>query len=200
MIKINIFKNKEKFKNKCLIIITIIIVLLLTGLVTSYIDSARVRNRVEPKFTIKIVSENGNKITYWGLGYKVIRYTSVSPNEPYKNSRGIKYGNWFMKYNLDRYEEIRNDINKEMERYLYFIAPNCNSDNAGGYQTHKDLVYNNGFDKEKLLDIDKKSYCKAYIKYKCVDKGKWDWSTYISCSDYEDKGYVEWDVGFDSKK
>ena len=89
-------------KKKLLIIVSIIIaILVVTGLVTSYIDSARVRNSVEPKFTIKIVTDDGNKVTYWGLGYKVIRYPSISPNEPYKNNRGVKYGNWFMKYELE---------------------------------------------------------------------------------------------------
>ncbi len=84
---------------KIFIFLGILVVLLVsTSLVTSYIDSARVRNSVEPKCTVKIVSEDGNKVTYWGLGYKVIRYPSVSPNEPYKNHRGVKYGSWFMKY------------------------------------------------------------------------------------------------------
>ena len=88
-------------KKKIALILSIIVVLLvITALITSYIDSARVRNSVEPKYTFKIVSEDGAKVTYWGLGYKVIRYTSVSPNEPYKNNRGVKYGNWFMQYEL----------------------------------------------------------------------------------------------------
>ena len=88
-------------KKKTLIVIGIIIIILfIVGLFTSYIDSARVRNSKEPKYVIKIISEDGNKVTYWGLGYKIIRYPSVSPNEPYKNNRGIKYGSWFMKYEL----------------------------------------------------------------------------------------------------
>jgi len=88
-------------KKKILIIITITItVLITTGLITSYIDSARVRNSVEPKYTLKLISSDGKKITYIGLGYKVIRYVNVSPNEPYKNNKGVKYGNWFMHYEL----------------------------------------------------------------------------------------------------
>lgn len=94
-------------KNRRLIIIGIIsVILIIAGLVTSYIDSARVRNMLEPKFVIKIVTDGGNKITYWGLGYKVIRYGGVSPKEPYKNSLGAKYGSWFMKYELSNYESI----------------------------------------------------------------------------------------------
>ena len=99
---------KKKF-----IIAVFIIILIVAGLVTSYIDSARVRNGVEPKFTIKIVSDNGNKVTYWGLGYKVIRYPSVSPKESYKSSLGVRYGSWFMNYELSNYESI--DIELFME-------------------------------------------------------------------------------------
>lgn len=98
-------------KNRKIIIIVIItVILVIDGLVTSYIDSARVRNSIEPKFAIKITTDGGNKVTYWGLGYKVIRYVGVSPNEPYKNNIGVKMGNWFMKYELDEKE------NKEEKR------------------------------------------------------------------------------------
>ena len=93
-------------KKKIIIILSIaIVILVVAGLITCYIDMARVRNSVEPKFTIKIVDEDGSKVTYWGLGYKVVRYPSVSPNEPYKNNRGVKYGNWFMKYELEAEKE-----------------------------------------------------------------------------------------------
>ena len=111
-------------KKKLLIIIGIIVaILVVAGLVTSYADSARVRNGVEPKFTIKIVTDGGNKVTYWGLGYKVIRYTSVSPNEPYKNNRGVKYGSWFMRYELENEKDNNtkitlNDVNNFITDYF----------------------------------------------------------------------------------
>ena len=98
-------------RNKKVIIIVIIsVILVIAGLVTSYIDSARVRNLMEPKFAIKIVTDGGNKVTYWGLGYKVIRYTGVSPHEPFKNSLGVKYGSWFMKYELSNYDNIEIEL------------------------------------------------------------------------------------------
>jgi len=101
-------------KKKFLISIGIItVILIFIGLITSYIDSARVRNGVEPKYTIKIITNDGNKVTYWGLGYKVIRYPSVSPNEPYKNNLGVKYGNWFMKYELEEDKEYAKHLTKE---------------------------------------------------------------------------------------
>ncbi len=43
-------------------------------------------------------SQDGSKVTYWGLGYKVVRYVGVSHNEPYKNNIGVKMGSLFMKY------------------------------------------------------------------------------------------------------
>lgn len=106
-------------KKKVFIISSIIIiVLVISALVTSYADSARVRNAVEPIHTIKIVSENGNKVTYWGLGYKIIRYPSVSPKEPYKNNRGVKYGSWFMNYELT---DTELDITELKEKYPMFF-------------------------------------------------------------------------------
>ena len=109
-------------KKRVLIVIGIVLTLLfVVGLLTSYIDMARVRNSMEPKYTIKIVSDGGNKVTYWGLGYKVVRYTSVSPNEPYKNNLGVKYGSWFMKYELDRTIEAKitlEDVNTKIQEYF----------------------------------------------------------------------------------
>lgn len=102
-------------KKKLFITVSVAVVLSVSAaLVTSYIDSARVRNSAEPKCTVKIVSDDGNKVTYWGLGYKVIRYPSVSPYEPYKNHSGAKFGSWFMKY--EKPTETGNklfDINEE---------------------------------------------------------------------------------------
>lgn len=71
-------------KKKLIIITSILVIIILAGLITSYIDGGRVSAGHEPKYTIKITSKDGRKVTYFGLGYKVVRYISVSPNEPYK--------------------------------------------------------------------------------------------------------------------
>jgi len=107
-------------KKKVIIIVFIILSLLLIfSFYTHYIDSARVRNGIEPKFTIKIISNKGDKVTYWGLGYKVIRYPSVTPSEPYKNNLGVKYGSWFMKYELNNNLEIKEivDTTKDIKDF-----------------------------------------------------------------------------------
>ena len=102
--------------------------------------------------------------------------------------------------NKKRYEEIRKNIDTELKRYLYVIAPKCYPEEGTPLITHRDLVYNGGMDKEKLLDIDEKSYCKAYIKTKCIEVGKWDWDIMISCKDYTDNGYIDWAEEIPSKK
>lgn len=88
-------------KKKIFISIGILLmVLIVAGSITNYVDSGRVATGHEPKYCIKVVNNDGSKVTYWGLGYKVIRYVGVSPNEPYKSNIGVKMGNWFMKYEL----------------------------------------------------------------------------------------------------
>ena len=96
--------------NKKLLIITLIIFLILIALafITNYIDTGRVTTGHEPKCCIKIVSNDGSKVTYWGLGYKVIRYVGVSPKEPYENNIGVKMGSWFMKYELPEPDSTEN--------------------------------------------------------------------------------------------
>lgn len=93
-------------KKKIVIVIIILFILVLISGLTNYIDGARVRNGAEPICCIRIVSEDDNKITYLGIGYKVIRYPSVSPNEPFRNNRGIKMGNWFMNYEPEEYSVV----------------------------------------------------------------------------------------------
>lgn len=84
----------------------LVIVLIVVGIITNYLDSARVTTGHEPKCCIKLVSNDGSKVTYWGLGYKVVRYVGISPNEPYENNIGVKMGNWFMKYELPKADII----------------------------------------------------------------------------------------------
>ena len=85
-------------KKGFIITICVLVVLIIASLITKYIDTANVSTGHEPECCIKIVSQDGGKVTYWGLGYKVVRYVGVSPNEPYKNNIGVKMGSWFMKY------------------------------------------------------------------------------------------------------
>ena len=47
--------------------------LIALGIITYCMDKYRVTIGCEPKYCIKIVNQGGNQVTYWGLGYKVIR-------------------------------------------------------------------------------------------------------------------------------
>ena len=85
-------------KKDLIITILVLIILIIASLITKYIDTANVSTGHEPECCIKIVSQDGGKVTYWGLGYKVVRYVGVSPDEPYKSNIGVKMGNWFMNY------------------------------------------------------------------------------------------------------
>lgn len=96
-------------KKICIGVGILLMILIVAGIITNYIDSGRVMTGHEPKYCIKIVNNDGSKVTYWGLGYKVIRYVGVSPNEPYESNIGVKMGNWFMKYELP----IDSEFNKE---------------------------------------------------------------------------------------
>lgn len=100
----------------------------------------------------------------------------------------------------ERYNQIKADIDKEMERYYYVRFPRCNPNMAPQRVTHEELVYNAGFDKEKLLDTDYKSYCMVYIEVKCVSEGKLSWNTYLSCKNHTDDGFKKWAEPFASKK
>ena len=167
---------KKKF-----IITVFIIILVVAGLVTSYIDSARVRNGVEPKFAIKIASYDGNKITYWGLGYKVIRYPAVSPKESFKSSLGVKFGSWFMKYELSNYDIL--DVELLMDGKTVKVSKTRDIEFIIGLL--EDSKYINevcdGINSHKIV-LDNETY---YIKDGCSEIQKGRKQAKISDADFE---------------
>ncbi len=169
-------------KNKKVIIICIIsIVLVVIGLVTSYIDSARVRNGVEPKFVIKIASYDGNKITYLGLGYKVIRYPAVSPKESFKSSLGVKYGSWFMKYELSNYDIL--DVELLMDGKTVEVSKTRDIEFIIGLLEDSKYINEvcNGINSHKIV-LDNETY---YIKDGCKEIQKGKKQAKISDADFE---------------
>ena len=89
-----------------------------------------------------------------------------------------------------RYREIKDNIQVDIERVLYIIYPHCTPGKSHYgilFEAKQNDYY--GVDKGKLLDIDRKSYCKVRAKAKCISDGKFEWNTYIKCKDYEDDGY-----------
>jgi len=142
-------------KKSLIIILSIFVILAIFGIVTRYIDGGRVATNNEPKFCVKMVSEDGSKVTYWGLGYKVIRYVGVSPNEPYKSNIGVKMGSWFMKYEMPKDKEgiksidafynttltQNKDIRNLGKNYTTFDAQKDNCFVIGA-MVHNDNLYN----------------------------------------------------------
>lgn len=135
-------------KRLLIIAILIIFILIVTGLITNYIDTARVSSGHEPKCCIKIISYDGSKVTYWGLGYKVIRYVGVSPKEPYESNIGVKMGNWFMKYELpidSEYNDKNEDINSLDDFYSTKLTINNDIRNLSKDYSMFDAIKDNGF-------------------------------------------------------
>ena len=57
-------------KKKLIIIFGIIILaIVVLSLITNYLDSARVRNSIEPKYVLKVVSKDGKKSNL--LGFRI---------------------------------------------------------------------------------------------------------------------------------
>lgn len=156
-----------------------LILLIIGGFITNYADSGRVSTGQEPKYCIKVVSNDGSKVTYWGLGYKVVRYVGVSPNEPYESNIGVKMGNWFMKYELPKADIIEIEYEGQtititdikdigiIENIL--LNSKYNGEICNGINTHK-------------IILNKDIY---YIKESCKEIQKGDKQATISTEDLE---------------
>lgn len=143
-----------------------LILLIIVGIITNYTDSGRVATGHEPKYCIKLVSNDGGKVTYWGLGYKVIRYVGVSQKEPYENNIGVKMGSWFMQYELPKSNVITIESGGErititdikdigiIENIL--LNSKYNGEICDGISTHK-ITLNNEvyYIKESCKEIEK---------------------------------------------
>ncbi len=90
-------------KKLTILIVAIIIIL---SLFANYIDTANVSTGHEPELCIKFEDEKGGKVTYIGLGYKVVRYVKNDTQEPYEENIGVKKGSWFMKFERPESESI----------------------------------------------------------------------------------------------
>ena len=166
-------------KKICIMIGVILGVIIIAGIITNYVDSGRVGTGHEPKYCIKIVSNDGSKVTYWGLGYKVVRYVGVSPKESYESNIGVKMGNWFMKYELPKADIIEIEYEGQtititdikdigiIENIL--LNSKYNGEICNGINTHK-------------IILNKDIY---YIKESCKEIQKGDKQATISTEDLE---------------
>lgn len=153
-------------KKICIGVGIILLILIVSGIITNYVDGGRVGTGHEPKYCIKVVNYDGSKVTYWGLGYKVIRYVGVSPNEPYENNIGVKMGSWFMKYELPKSNAIEieyegqtttiTDIKDIRTIENILVNSKYNNELCNGINTHK-ITLNNEiyYIKEDCKEIQK---------------------------------------------
>ena len=99
---------------KCFNILLVVILLSLVvifglTLFTHYADGANVTTGHEPKYCVKKISEDGKKVTYYGLGYKVIRYCKNSSDEPFNENIGVAMGDYKLQFELpDNSKRIMN--------------------------------------------------------------------------------------------
>ena len=166
-------------KKICIVAGITLIILIVAGIITNYADSGRVTTGHEPKYCIKIVSNDGSKVTYWGLGYKVIRYVGVSTNEPYENNIGAKMGSWFMNYELPK----SNIIEIEYEGQTITIT------DIKDIGTIENILLNSKYDGEicdgintHKIVLNNEIY---YIKESCKEIQKGDKQATISAEDLE---------------
>lgn len=92
--------------------------------------------------------------------------------------------------NTKRYTEIKENVASESERFLNLSLPPEYNEGREEYLYEDDIVdlQARGADKNILLDIDKKTYCKTVIMGKCSNK-EWKVKVYLSCKKYKDKEY-----------
>ncbi len=126
------YSNKRISKIKKIIIICIVTFVSLLFITTFSIDYSRVNKNLEPLFMVR-VSEKGNKYTYLGFGYKMIKDVAISPYEPLDHSISIKFGLWIFTWDVKVFNlRPRNlwVIDKE-NRVLTEIGSYCITDTKG---------------------------------------------------------------------
>ncbi|WP_259473520.1 hypothetical protein [Clostridium estertheticum] len=81
------------------IIIGAILIIVLTFFITDFCLS---KANKSPVFAIPTVMyKDGGSIEYYGLGYKVIKYSNITGSEI-----KINFGTWFMKFSPPKYKPI----------------------------------------------------------------------------------------------
>ena len=126
------YSNKRISKIKKIIIICMVTFVSLLFITTFSIDYSRVNKNLEPLFMVRI-SEKGNKYTYLGFGYKMIKGVAISPYEPLDHSISIKFGFWIYAWDVKVFNlRPRNlwVIDKE-NRVLTEIGSYCITDTKG---------------------------------------------------------------------
>lgn len=89
-----------------------------------------------------------------------------------------------------RYKQIKEDVKREAEAYLEITKPIIYNPNKKEWLYEEDIVspLHRGANKNIILAVDKKNYCKVAIRG-YVQDNKWNAKVYLKCKNYEDELY-----------
>lgn len=102
---------------------------------------------------------------------------------------GLNYKNKFDERNQLYYEKMKENIQPEIDRYVRIMHHYCDlsrGENSGiAIYNDERLIKYAGMDKELLLDVDGKTYCKIKVEVECVGVNQFQWDTYLKCKYFE---------------
>lgn len=107
-----------------------ILVIMVFGVAFFLIDQSRFKKDERPLLALKRVSKDGNKVTYYGLFYKVILYPGVSPSEKFENIKDKKLVFWFQDYkkplasSKKKVKEVKEIAIKEVKDFYEYLDKN----------------------------------------------------------------------------
>lgn len=102
---------------------------------------------------------------------------------------GLDYKHKIEERNKLHYAKLKENIQPEVDRYVRIMHHYCDpirGENIG-IAIYKDerLTKHAGMDKELLLDVDGKTYCKVKVEVECVGVNQFQWDTYLKCKYFE---------------
>lgn len=106
-------------KRKTKIELTILLVIIASGIIFGIIDYGRINNDKYPLFCLKIHDEAYLKENCVGLGYNITRYISTHHLEKLSQDTSVKFKIWFLKTEEMQYEteEIeQEEVTEEVEK------------------------------------------------------------------------------------
>lgn len=106
-------------------ILITLFVIIIVATAFFFVDQARFKKEQKPLFAIKTNSKDGNKVTYYGLFYKVVAYPGVSPKEEFKNMKDKKMLFWCQDYKgkdlSDKTEDAKAAVIKSTKDFYKYL-------------------------------------------------------------------------------
>ena len=102
---------------------------------------------------------------------------------------GLNYKNKFDERNKLHYEQMKENIQSEVDRYVRVRHNYCDpirGENSGTAIYNREILVNYaGMNEELLLDVDGESFCDVKVEVKCVGINQFQWDTYLKCKYFE---------------